>query len=282
MGCESIMWDLLDHTGTSLYTFGWGSEGCSDWSALSFAVDKSNGQVNYLNSAGSGNTFSAYQARPLAFLGNDKFAYGSEGYPTQSITGFKRNSNGSLTALGIHPPMPKAPSGSHYDLWSPIAADPNGNLAIGVVEIGSEPSDVGATQLAVYTADSSGNLTTASTYANMPKSLTGGLNSMSMSPSGRLLAVSGTNGLQIFHFNGSKQITTYTGLKSHGSGTAWNSYDFLEMWWDNDNHLYGSVGSNQLWVFTVTDTGFSVAPGSPYNISAASMAVQTLPRYQSN
>lgn len=222
IGCGSVMWDVLDHTGASLYVFDWAGESCSNWSALFFAVDKSNGQVEYLNSAGNSQTYVAHQALPFTFIGNNKFAYGSKGYPSQSIAGFKRNSNGSLTALDIDPPMPKDRSGSHYSVWNPLTADPNGNLAVGVVSTGPEPSDVGETQLAVYTADSSGKLTTTSTYANMPKALTGGLDSMSMSPLGNLLAVSGKNGLQIFHFNGSKQITPYTGLKSQGSGTAWN------------------------------------------------------------
>jgi hypothetical protein len=33
-----------------------------------------------------------------------------------------------------------------------------------------------------------------------------------MSPSGKLLAVAGTTGLQVFHFNGSNPIKPYTGL----------------------------------------------------------------------
>lgn len=277
LGCESVMWDVLDHTGASLYTFGWAGESCSNWSALSFAVDKSNGQVDYLNSAGNSQEFVAYQALPFTFIGNNKFAYGSEGYGSQSIVGFQRNSNGSLTALDIHPPMPKASSGLHYNVWNPMAADPYGNLAVGVEARDSGGNVVGDTQLAVYTADSSGNLSTASTYANMPKALTGGLGSMSISPLGNLLAVSGTNGLQIFHFNGGKQITPYTGLKSHESDSSWNAFDFLETSWDNDSHLYGAVPEG-LWVFTVTDRGFSVAPGSPYNLNVSSVAVQTLPR----
>ncbi|MGA8621867.1 MAG: hypothetical protein WB660_25500 [Candidatus Sulfotelmatobacter sp.] len=61
--------------------------------------------------------------------------------------------------------------------------------------------------LYVYTADSSGELTTTSTMANMPKTAVTELLDMSMAPSGRLLAVSGTTGLQVFHFNGSSPIT---------------------------------------------------------------------------
>jgi hypothetical protein len=74
----------------------------------------------------------------------------------------------------------------------------------------------GAMQLATYTADSEGNLTTASTYKNMPRVAVGSVSNLNMSPSGKLLAVGGSLGLQIFHFNGASPITPYTGLLGTG------------------------------------------------------------------
>ncbi len=71
---------------------------------------------------------------------------------------------------------------------------------------------VGPPQLAVYTQDDSGNLTTASTSANMPKTQVTAVTDIWMSPSGKLLAVAGTTGLQVSHFNGSNPIKSYTGL----------------------------------------------------------------------
>ncbi len=285
-GCEGMMWGVLDHTGADFCSFGWASEGCNDWSALSFPVDKSNGQLDYLNSAGYDQTFTAWQQVPLTFPGDNKFAYGSgEVNGVQSIAGFKRNSNGSLTALSFQSALPKAKSGTTYDLLNPVQADPNGNLAAGVIEVLHTSSGIawGETQLAVYSADSSGKLTTTSAHANMPETLTGGIDSMSMSPSGKLLAVSGNYGLRIFHFNGSKPITPFTGLMSHPVSGGGNLYSCIQMSWDNDNHLYATCGGG-LYVFTVTPTSFSVAPGSPYignnNIVVESMAVQTLPRYK--
>jgi 6-phosphogluconolactonase (cycloisomerase 2 family) len=282
LGCESIMWDVTDHTGATFYAFGWASEGCSDWSALSFSIDKSNGQLDYLNSAGGDQTFTEWQQVPLTFLGNNKFAYGSgEVNGVQSIAGFKRNSNGSLTALNFQPAMPTPKSGTSYDLLNSVAADPNGNLAAGVIEVlhTSTGTAWGETQLAVYTADGSGKLTTTSTHDNMPETQTGGIDSMSMSPSGKLLAVSGPYGLRIFHFNGAKPITPFTDLISHPISGGGNWYACGNMSWDNDNHLYATC-SGGLFVFTVTPTSFSVAPGSPYNSSGVSLSVQTLPRYE--
>jgi hypothetical protein len=82
---------------------------------------------------------------------------------------------------------------------------------------------------------------------------------MAMSPSGKLLAVNGTGGLQIFHYNGASPITHYTGLLTS------NQID--QMFWDNANHLYAiSSTANKLYVFTITPTSATQATGSPYTI----------------
>jgi hypothetical protein len=39
--------------------------------------------------------------------------------------------------------------------------------------------------------------------------------------------------------------------------------------WDNDNHLYAiSKSAGKLFVFTITPTSVSQAPGSPYKMNA--------------
>ena len=94
----------------------------------------------------------------------------------------------------------------------------------------------------------------------MPKTAVKNITDIAISPSGRLLAVGGTAGLQVFHFNGSKPITHYTGLL-----TKVQTDQFL---WDNDNHLYAiSQPAGKLFVFTVTPTTVTQAPGSPYKIT---------------
>jgi hypothetical protein len=114
-------------------------------------------------------------------------------------------------------------------------------------------------QLAVYTAGSTGNLTTKSTYSNMPTVAVGGVIDYSMSPSGKFLAVGGTAGFQIFHFNGANPITKYTGLLTG------NPID--QIFWDNANHVYAiSLKAGKLFVWTVTSTGVTRAPGSPHLI----------------
>ena len=75
---------------------------------------------------------------------------------------------------------------------------------------------------------------------------------LKMSPSGKLLAVGGSDGrgeggLQIFHFNGAQPITRYTGLLTNA--------EIDQFYWDNADHLYAiSSHPGKLFVFTVTPT----------------------------
>jgi hypothetical protein len=162
--------------------------------------------------------------------------------------------------LRINPPFPTPPSGDYYCPYL-AAADPTDHLAIAVQPFTSFVSAAGPYQLATYTVDTSGNLTTNSTYANMPKVLVGGVIDYWMSPNGKYLAVGGGSGMQIFHFNGANPITKYTGLLTT------NEVD--QMFWDNANHLYAiSRKAGKLYVFTVTSTSVTQAPGSPHSITS--------------
>jgi hypothetical protein len=50
------------------------------------------------------------------------------------------------------------------------------------------------------------------------------------------------------------------------------------MFWDNANHLYAiSDTAGKLYVFTVTSTGVTQAPGSPHSI-ATSQSIIVLPK----
>jgi hypothetical protein len=108
----------------------------------------------------------------------------------------------------------------------------------------------------------------------MPTVSVGSVTAVGMAPSGKqLLAVGGSTGLQVFHFNGASPIT-------HDTGLLTSSY-IDEIRWDNANHLYAiSQTAKKLWVFTVTPTGVSQAPGSPHTINTPlGVIVQPLPRY---
>jgi WD40 repeat protein len=115
-------------------------------------------------------------------------------------------------------------------------------------------------QLATFTADAEGNLSTKSTHSNMPDTSVVSVTDLSISPSGKLLAVGGTGGLQIFHFNGGDPITHYTDRLTKD--------EIDQFFWDKQNHLYAISGAAaKLFVFTITPTSYREAPGSPYSIS---------------
>jgi 6-phosphogluconolactonase (cycloisomerase 2 family) len=242
----------LDHSGATLYADYYTTN--NDY--LSFSIDQSTGQLKKVGDLPGGPANNS----PVSFIGNNEFAYSSSCYHFgPAIYGVKRASDGSLSYLNINPPFPTPPSGDYWCPWR-AAADPTNHLAIALQPF-HDFNQTGPYQLATYTADSSGNLSTTSTYSNMPKVLVGSVTDYWMSPDGKFLAVGGSSGLQIFHFNGAKPITKYTGLLTT------NQID--QMFWDNANHLYAvSQKAGKLYVFTVTSTSVTQAPGSPHSITS--------------
>lgn len=251
---DGLISDYLDHTGSTLYADLYSTN--NDY--LSYSIDQSTGQLTQLGDLAGGPA----NFTPVSFIGNDEFAYSSSCYHFDpEIIGVQRNTDGTLSYLSnFNPPFPAEKSAGFYCPFL-AAADPTNHLAIALSPLTANWDSDGPTQLASYTADTSGNLTTTSTFANMPQVLVGSVNDYWMSPNGKLLAVSGTTGLQIFHFNGALPITRFTKLLTTSSVS--------QVLWDNSNHLYAiSYSANKLWVFTVTSTGVSQAPGSPYAITS--------------
>jgi hypothetical protein len=250
---------FLDHTGATLYDL---ISDDSNNPYQAFKINESNGELTFIWSGGAtrGNT------TPITFLGNNVLGYAAnQFYLNPLIFGFQRSSNGSLTEIGDNARLPVAKAG---DVYLPLfaIADPANHLAVAIYpEKGAPfgPQD-GPELLASYTADAAGNLSTNSTYKNMPGVAVGSVNRMRMSPSGKLLAVAGTAGLQIFHFNGASPITKYTGLLIQGPVSM--------AYWDNHNHLY-ALGSSKLYVFTATPTSVSQAAGSPYTVKNPSALI---------
>jgi hypothetical protein len=269
--CDESADLFLDHTGATLYNADDYVQGCANNGYQSFAVQKSSGKLTFLNSS-NWTTDGAVFA--LSFTGNNQFAYTSNCYHfTPYLYAFRRNSNGTLTALGNLDwyTQPKPPSGDFYCL-NHAAADPADHVAIAVQPFSGYGDSDGPYQLATFTANSSGYLNTSSTYANMPKVAVGEVTALSISPSGKLLAVGGYNGLQVFHFNGASPVTPFTGLLTTAR--------IDQIFWDNNNHLYAiSTSANKLFVYGVTPNWHGVASGSPYTINSPwSVAVQPKPR----
>jgi hypothetical protein len=241
----------FDHTGSSLYADYYTTN--NDF--LSYSVDHESGELSYVDTLFGGPPDNS----PVSFIGNNRFAYSSSCYHfSPLIIGVQRENDGALSYLDMHPPFPRIRSGQFWCPWR-AAADPTNHLAIAMQPFTSDWNVAGPFELASYTVDRSGNLTTTNTRKNMPKVLVGQVNHYWMSPSGKLLAVGGSTGLEVFHFNGANPITKFTGLLT--------SDGIDQLWWDNVHHLYAiSRTSQKLYVFTVTAKGATQAPGSPHKI----------------
>jgi hypothetical protein len=249
---------FLDHTGASLYDMEFDGDACSNNSYQSLATNTSSGRLRNIGSGASGEWFYL----PATFIGNNAYAYTAVCLYDMywEIAGFKRSSSGLLSQININAPTP-APKTGDFFCPSQTAADLTNHVAITVQPVNQNSfSPDGPAQLATYTAGSSGNLSTTSTVGNMPAASVGTVTGIGMAPSGKLLAVAGTAGLQVFHFNGASPITHDTGLLTK------DQVD--QVFWDNDNHLYAiSQSAGKLFVFTVTPTSANQAVGSPYTIS---------------
>ena len=243
----------LDHTGSTLY----GDFYTTNNDFLSFAINQSTGQLNEIGDLAGGPSDNS----PVSFIGNNVFAYTSSCYHFgPAIIGVRRNTDGTLAYLNsFSPPFPAEKSGGFYCPWRAVA-DPTNHLAAAMEPLNSNWGQDGAWQLASYTVDASGNLTTKSTYSNMPSVLVGNVTNYWMSPNGKFLAVGGSAGFQIFHFNGANPITKFTGRLT--------SSPIDQIFWDNANHVYAiSRGAGKLFVWTVTSGGVTRAPGSPHSIA---------------
>jgi len=250
---------FLDRGGSTLYDLDFFRD-CSNNAYQSFGIDASTGSLKYL---GMTSASSPIFETGLSFLGNNAFAYAASCYNLlQEVFSFRHNDDGTLTLatnLASATPLPTAPDGQTYCPW--LAAADNGNhFAVSMTPMDTSTfQPVGPPELAVYTADSSGGESTASTDQNMPQVATGAINDMEMSVDGKFLAVGGT-GLQVFQFNGANPITQLTDLLMNDA--------IDQVAWDRTDHLYAiSNSSGQLFVFRVTASGVTQAPGSPYTIT---------------
>ncbi len=248
---------FVDRTGKTLYDPDFLGNICANNAYQAFTIDDSTGALNYLGSTIASPAFNA----PLSFIGDDVYGYSSDCYrDNPGIFGYTRNSAGELTETKVTAQVPAARSGEFYCAYL-SAADSARHVAIPLMPMSlSTLQQAGAARIAVYTAGTSGNLTTTSTAANMPTTSVNSVTDIRMSPNGTLLAVAGMSGLQVFHFNGANPITHYTGLLVTGQVD--------HIFWDSSNHLYAiSTSAGKLRVFTVTSTTATQAPGSPYAIA---------------
>ena len=241
---------VLDHTGSTLY--GLALDGTGDNEFQFFNKNNTTGSLTYFGSVGPDISYGE-----LNFLGNNNFAYGFGCFQAESHSyGFNRRLDGSLVAINPSVPIPTNSSGEYC--LNNSAPDPTNHLAVSMyLDTGNGPQPPAS--LGVYTADSSGHLSTNSSSQNMVTSEVGWVDNMKISPGGHLLAVGGTSGLQVFFFNGSNPITAYTGFLA--------VHELSQLAWDTHSHLFGISPSGRLYAFRVTSSSRKQAAGSPYLVS---------------
>ena len=255
---------FLDHTGAHLY----GEMGYETGAALgSLDIDKQTGTLALTQGLDLGR----WGLADITVSANNKYLYVVEqDFGGNWVATVPLGSDGAPLAVSSWRRSPDYPVAKPTLYYSPVAitADPSNHVAVAMQVLSGPDQGAGANvpaQLGVYTADAKGNLTTTSTYKNMPTlPLFGydGPTSMKLSPSGKLLAISGWQGLQVFHFNGANPITPYATLVKNSSFTVG---PLKQLGWDNHDHLFAAF-ANKLYVFTVTPTSITQAPGSPYSI----------------
>jgi hypothetical protein len=248
---------------------------CAAWQTYKV---ETNGTLQFIGSMeyeGWSDAYATDSSAPTV-SSNDEYAYGAfynfDGASYYTFSAFSRSDSGFLEInqnfTAIDPPAnPNAPYGSWT--FKPLftQADNASHLAVLMESYYLDENldqYYGPNQLASYTIDdASGGIASTNTWQNMPAPLVTNSVTMSMSTSGKLLAVFGYPGLQLFHFNGAAPITSY-------SSVLLPTTDIDQVAWDKDNHMYAlSYESQKLYVFTVTPTTINEVAGSPYSVTGA-------------
>jgi hypothetical protein len=273
---------FLDPKSQNLYS--WNYEGVNASQFVTYDVESSTGAVSR-----SGETFSGYPAYPagmLAFSGDGNYAVSGTGPSYDSVTGiyvYQRLSDGTLKNLGDAPP----PTGEFGEFFpSGAAADADNHFIVaGLGNCGSGRAcfDTGSWQLAVYTMDTAGTMTTQSTGQNMlvPPSISPDLELIgyAFSPDGRYFAIGATTGIDVYSWNSTSATLTYlASILSEQPCTSIGQYCrvFHNFTWDRYGHVIATLGdwvdpNAEIQVYRVAASGISVAPGSPYPLPSANM-----------
>lgn len=217
----------------------------------------SDGSLRYSGVTSYGDT----QQYVLSFTGNDAYAYGSDCYHSNDeIYGFMRNANGTLTYFDPKANLPTPPSGVGYCTEGTAVSQDNHV----VIALGESPDgyQVGNSQLAVYTINSDGTLTTTGTTATMPTDKVGMVNDYRFDPAGANLAVAGQSGVQVYAYSSGT-------LTAEGGPLTTDPINKVE--WDSSGHLYAlSQTTGKLYVFSIANGSGTAASGSPYAIASPS------------
>lgn len=290
--CGTIKSSLLDHTGHVVYAQLYGNQLGGEQGPCSALQSFRLSNGGFLSFLGATEFSTETQtgiggfATPISLTGSGNYAYSaSYDHECNLVTWqFKRESSGAML-LDSYGSL-KIPSTPPDWRWYPwvMTSDPANHMA---VVLSAESGGFGPcgdvahlTQLASFTVGSDGNLSTANPPDNMPAPQVNP-QILNMSASGRFLAVGGnalqfgeegsqTPGLQVFHFNGASPIVLFSNTLTHDP--------IDEIHWDNTDHLYAlSNSTRKLYIFSVTATSITAAPGSPFSVPATPNSLAVVP-----
>lgn len=262
--CNQGGWLTLDHTGQDLYQFVSDNQCNSLQAYQAWSINSTTSALSYLGTT----TGDEYLIAPMTIAADNAWAYDLDcNFAIADMTAYKRLSNGMLENVNEKFNYPTAPPTNSYwtECFAYPTADTTNHFAVDVYYPDSRNDHIAT--YAINTTN--GNVYTTSTYNNTPATQVVSVRWMNMAPSGKVLAVAGEKGLQLFNFNPSGQVTPRTGLLT----TA--PIDMVR--WDNANHLYAiSNADSRLFIFNYTSSGVTEAPGSPYTIAhPVSLLVQS-------
>jgi hypothetical protein len=286
-GATAGQGSVLDHSGKYLYVQLNGSGGCAAWQSYRIEPDgflHFIGDVEYyvpdLDEDGY-----ALSSTPPTISSNDRFGYGAFNWAYGALE-FNSWSAFQITAGGLLEVNSSfsatGPNGNGKYTYTPLLASADNANHLAVIENVQDANGLLGYQVASFTINpTNGQVSSTNDFHNMPFLNTPVAENtpitLQMSPSGKLLAaspasvlaVTPVSGLQIFHFNGPNPVTP---MKSTLLDSLLPNTLIEYLAWDNDNHLYavsidaaGNVVA-ELYVFTVTPTSITQAPGSPYQL----------------
>ncbi len=246
----------LDHTGQTLYAVE--NAGSDDVYYFFFSIG-ANGKITNIGRLGPGVDY----ASPLVFSPDNQYAYGYGCFHAGwDVTGFHRNSDGTLTRLDSRATNPAIPTyADTTQFYCPLseAISQNGYLAVADTELGTNTSGLGSYKI---NADGSLSFVQNSTLATQLSSIHG----MNFDPSGRYLALAGDGAIQMYQLMAQGTFAPIGGVQQPGP-------TYLRVQWDADNHLY-AISSEGLHVFTNSQGVLTPASGSPHAAGpAATLAV---------
>jgi hypothetical protein len=282
--CGTTNGAVLDHSGQDVYVLlnvpPDGNNLCDAYQT--FKIATTSGQLTFNGATAEDNTSPPLRNLPT-FLASNKFAYAVNNFRFLTSYGpddiylngestFTRESNGTLEYLtsdsgspsynwGFPPPYSLGGGDDYLWEWIPlqVTADATNHLAVAMYPWYDPPKgSIERPQLASFTVNSQGYPASTNTYKNMPVPDVYPV-VLNMSPDGKLLAVGGYGGLQVFHFNGGAPITRYSKILT--------SAQINWIRWDKAHHLYALSTNGKLYVYTITPTSIAAAPGSPYTVS---------------